>query len=77
MSARKRREPTWARLPREELLDVRISDLGLKLEMWAAVDPIVKEDAFFATNTSSLAVIDQAAATSRPDRFLGLHFAAA
>ena len=29
---------------------------------------------FFATNTSSLAVIDQAAATSRPDRFLGLHF---
>ena len=28
----------------------------------------------FATNTSSLAVIDQAAATSRPERFLGLHF---
>jgi hypothetical protein len=32
VSARKRREPAWARLPREELLDVRISDLGLKLE---------------------------------------------
>src|SRR5580692_1382195 len=30
-------------------------DLGLKLEMWAAVDPIVKPEAFFATNTSSLA----------------------
>ena len=45
-----------------------------KLEMWRAIDPIVKADAFFATNTSSLAVIDQAAATSRPDRFLGLHF---
>ena len=42
--------------------------------MWKAVDPIVKEDAWFATNTSSLAVIDQAASTSRPDRFLGLHF---
>ena len=49
-------------------------DLGTKLEMWKAVDPIVKEDAWFATNTSSLAVIDQAASTSRPDRFLGLHF---
>jgi 3-hydroxybutyryl-CoA dehydrogenase len=49
-------------------------DLGMKLEMWAAVDPIVKPEAFFATNTSSLAVISQAASTSRPDRFVGLHF---
>jgi 3-hydroxybutyryl-CoA dehydrogenase len=45
-----------------------------KLEMWREVDAIVKADAVFATNTSSLAVIDQAAATSRPERFLGLHF---
>ena len=56
------------------VIEAITEDLGMKLEMWAAVDPIVKEDAFFATNTSSLAVIDQAAATSRPDRFLGLHF---
>ena len=56
------------------VIEAITEDLGLKLEMWAAVDPIIKEDAFFATNTSSLAVIDQAAATSRPDRFLGLHF---
>ncbi len=56
------------------VIEAITEDLGLKLEMWAAVDPIVKDDAFFATNTSSLAVIDQAAATSRPDRFLGLHF---
>jgi 3-hydroxybutyryl-CoA dehydrogenase len=56
------------------VIEAITEDLGMKLEMWAAVDPIVTEDAFFATNTSSLAVIDQAAATSRPDRFLGLHF---
>src|SRR5437588_6508813 len=48
--------------------------LPLKLEMWKEVDAIVKPEAFLATNTSSLAVIDQAATTSRPDRFLGLHF---
>jgi 3-hydroxybutyryl-CoA dehydrogenase len=48
--------------------------LELKLEMWKEVDGIVKPEAFLATNTSSLAVIDQAAATSRPERFLGLHF---
>ncbi len=49
-------------------------DLDLKLAMWAEVDKIVKPEAFFATNTSSLPVINQAASTSRPERFLGLHF---
>jgi 3-hydroxybutyryl-CoA dehydrogenase len=49
-------------------------DLGLKLEMWSDVDAIVKPEAVFATNTSSLAVISQAARTSRPQQFLGLHF---
>ena len=49
-------------------------DLDMKLEMWAEVDPIVKDDAYLATNTSSLAVADQAEATKRPERFLGLHF---
>jgi 3-hydroxybutyryl-CoA dehydrogenase len=49
-------------------------DLERKLEMWREVDGIVKEGAYFATNTSSLPVIAQAAATARPERFLGLHF---
>ena len=49
-------------------------DLALKLAMWKEVDAVVKPGAFFATNTSSLPVIDQAASTGRPDRFLGLHF---
>jgi 3-hydroxybutyryl-CoA dehydrogenase len=49
-------------------------DLELKLEMWRAVDSTVKPEAYFATNTSSLPVIAQAAATSRPERFVGLHF---
>ena len=56
------------------VIEAMTEDLEAKLEMWREVDAIVKDDAFFATNTSSLAVIDQAAATSRPDRFLGLHF---
>jgi 3-hydroxybutyryl-CoA dehydrogenase len=56
------------------VIEAMTENLEGKLEMWRAIDPIVKADAFFATNTSSLAVIDQAAATNRPDRFLGLHF---
>jgi 3-hydroxybutyryl-CoA dehydrogenase len=49
-------------------------DLDMKLEMWREVDRIAKPEAYFATNTSSLSVADQAAATGRPERFLGLHF---
>ena len=56
------------------VIEAITESLPLKLEMWREVDGIVKDDAYFATNTSSLAVIDQAAATTRPDRFLGLHY---
>ena len=49
-------------------------DLEKKLEMWREVEAIAKDEAFFATNTSSLSVAEQAAATGRPERFLGLHF---
>ncbi len=56
------------------VLEAITEDLALKLEMWKHVDALAKADAYFATNTSSLPVIAQAAATSRPDRFVGLHF---
>ena len=56
------------------VIEAITEDLDRKLEMWREVDEIVKDDAYFATNTSSLPVADQAAATSRPERFLGLHF---
>ena len=56
------------------VIEAITESLERKLEMWREVDGIVKPEAFFATNTSSLAVIDQAAATSRPERFLGLHY---
>jgi 3-hydroxybutyryl-CoA dehydrogenase len=56
------------------VIEAITEDLDAKLAMWREVDGVVKEDAYFATNTSSLAVADQAAATGRPDRFLGLHF---
>ncbi len=48
--------------------------LERKLEMWAEVDAVAKPDAIFATNTSSLPVVEQAARSGRPERFMGLHF---
>jgi 3-hydroxybutyryl-CoA dehydrogenase len=56
------------------VIEAITEDLDLKLAMWAQVDKLVKPEAFFATNTSSLPVVTQAASTSRPAKFLGLHF---
>jgi len=56
------------------VIEAITESLPLKIEMWREVDAIVKPEAVFATNTSSLAVIDQAAATGRSERFVGLHY---
>ncbi|MEX2196786.1 MAG: 3-hydroxybutyryl-CoA dehydrogenase [Thermoleophilaceae bacterium] len=56
------------------VIEAITEDIALKLEMWRELDGIVKDGALLATNTSSLPVIDQAAATGRPDRMIGLHF---
>jgi 3-hydroxybutyryl-CoA dehydrogenase len=56
------------------VIEAITEDLDLKLELWKQLDEIVKDEAYFATNTSSLPVINQAAATTRPTQFLGLHF---
>ncbi len=56
------------------VIEAITEDLDLKKGAWAEVDGIAKDEAFFASNTSSLPVADQAEATKRPDRFLGLHF---
>jgi 3-hydroxybutyryl-CoA dehydrogenase len=55
-------------------IEAIVEDLDAKVEMWREVDGVVKKDAFFATNTSSLPVVNQAVATSRPERLLGMHF---
>jgi 3-hydroxybutyryl-CoA dehydrogenase len=56
------------------VIEAITESLPLKLEMWREVDQLVKPEAVFATNTSSLPVIDQAAVTKRPERFVGLHY---
>jgi 3-hydroxybutyryl-CoA dehydrogenase len=56
------------------VIEAITEDIDLKLAMWKELDSIVKEEALFATNTSSLSVIAQAAVTRRPEHFLGLHF---
>ncbi|MFD4194645.1 3-hydroxyacyl-CoA dehydrogenase family protein [Amycolatopsis thermoflava] len=49
-------------------------DLAVKQEVFAALDAVAKPGAILATTTSSLPVIECAAATERPGDVVGLHF---
>jgi 3-hydroxybutyryl-CoA dehydrogenase len=46
----------------------------VKKETYAAIDSIVKKEAIFASNTSSLTITELSMATARPKQFVGLHF---
>ena len=48
--------------------------LELKLSIFSELDGICKEDCILATNTSSISISEIAAATSRPDKVIGMHF---
>jgi len=56
------------------VIEAVIEDLGEKKRMYAALDGIVKKEAIFASNTSSISITELSAATKRPERFIGLHF---
>jgi len=48
--------------------------LELKLAVLEEADKVLRPEVILASNTSSISVTALAAATSRPDRFLGMHF---
>jgi 3-hydroxybutyryl-CoA dehydrogenase len=59
---------------RDLVIEAVVESLDVKRELWRSLDGIANRAAIFATNTSSLSVAEQAAATQRGDRFVGLHF---
>jgi 3-hydroxybutyryl-CoA dehydrogenase len=56
------------------IIEAIIENVEEKKKMYASIDGIVKKDAIFATNTSSISVTELLSATKRPERFIGLHF---
>ena len=46
----------------------------LKQKIFAALVEVAHPDALFASNTSSISITALAAATDRPERFMGMHF---
>src|SRR5215217_2051396 len=56
------------------IIEAVTEDLALKNELWRELDVLCPPTTIFASNTSSLTIAAMAAATRRPDRFVGLHF---
>ena len=59
---------------RDLVIEAAIEDLHLKRELFVQLDQICPPQAILASNTSSIPIIQLAAATKRPDRVLGMHF---
>jgi 3-hydroxybutyryl-CoA dehydrogenase len=56
------------------VIEAIIENVDEKRRTYAELEQIVKKDAIFATNTSSISVTELMTATKRPERFIGLHF---
>ena len=56
------------------IIEAIIENVEVKKKTFAALDAIVKKEAIFASNTSSISITEVAAATNRADKFVGLHF---
>lgn len=56
------------------IVEAIIEQLPMKRELFSALDRVCPEHTIFASNTSSLPIIEIAASTKRPKRFVGLHF---
>jgi 3-hydroxybutyryl-CoA dehydrogenase len=56
------------------VIEAIVEELGPKRELFADLERICRPDTLLATNTSALSVTEIAAATSSPERVIGLHF---
>jgi 3-hydroxybutyryl-CoA dehydrogenase len=56
------------------VIEAIIENVEDKKKMYASLDGIVKKDAIFASNTSSISITELLTSTKRPERFVGLHF---
>ena len=56
------------------IIEAVTEDLELKNDLWKQLDALCPAHTIFASNTSSLTIAAMASATTRADRFVGLHF---
>ena len=56
------------------VVEAAIENLEIKKSIFAELDAICKPETILASNTSSISITAIAAATKRPDKFIGMHF---
>ncbi len=56
------------------VIEAAVEKEDVKRKILTAVCPLLKEGAIVATNTSSISITRLAAATDRPEKFIGIHF---
>ncbi len=56
------------------VIEAATENRDIKVKILKQLDEILPEASIIATNTSSLSITELGAATSRPDRFVGMHF---
>jgi 3-hydroxybutyryl-CoA dehydrogenase len=55
-------------------IEAVVETVEVKAEVFRALDERLGEDAILASNTSSISITELAAATRRPEKFIGMHF---
>ena len=56
------------------VIEAVTEDLSVKRDIFGRLDQIVRPGVILSTNTSSISITKLGASTSRPDRFIGMHF---
>ncbi len=67
-------EPVDDLVPADLLLEAVVEDPEVKKDVFRRADELLAAEAVLASNTSSIPITSLAAATSRPDRVIGMHF---
>jgi 3-hydroxybutyryl-CoA dehydrogenase len=61
-------------VPADLMVEAVIEDFEIKQDVFRRADAVLPSEAILASNTSSIPITSLAAATSRPDRVIGMHF---
>ncbi len=67
-------EPAEDLVPADLMIEAVVENAAVKEDVFRRADALFPQEAILASNTSSIPIGSLAAATSRPDRVIGMHF---
>jgi 3-hydroxybutyryl-CoA dehydrogenase len=67
-------EPAQEIVAADLMIEAVLEDAAVKEQIFRRADEVLPTEAILASNTSSIPITSLAAATSRPDRVIGMHF---